>query len=145
MSVQLRPLTEDNWEECIKLTVANEHQNFVAPNVYSIAQSRFEPTWVPLAIYNDDTMVGFLMYDSADYELVRLMVDQHHQGKGYGAAAMRLLLEHFEREYACPTTKTTFVPGNTVAEQLYLKLGYEKTGELKEGEIVVRRQFHRRT
>jgi diamine N-acetyltransferase len=139
MDINLQPLTEDNWIECINLTVTDEQSDadFVAPNLYSIAQTRFEPTWVPLVIYYDDTMVGFVMYDAADYEIVRLMIDKDHQGQGYGRAAMERLLERFEDEYAHPSTLTSFVPGNTVAERLYLSLGFQKTGEIKEGEIIV--------
>ena len=93
MSVVLRPLDAENWEACIALQVSEEQEDFVASNLYSIAQTRFEPTWVPLVIYDGDIMVGFTMYDEADYEIIRLMIDQEHQGKGYGRSAMELLIE----------------------------------------------------
>ena len=141
MTVTLQPLTLENWRECSELRVAGEQEEFVAPNLFSIAQSRFEPTWVPLAIYDDTTMVGFLMYDTADYELVRLMIDHRYQGRGYGRAALRLLLDQFEQKLAFPTASTSYVPGNTVAERLYLSLGYVMTGEVNDGEIVVRKEL----
>jgi diamine N-acetyltransferase len=144
MDVALRPIDETNWTECIDLVVAPDQDGLVAPNLFSLAQSRFEPTWQPFGIYDGETMVGFLMYDAADYELIRLMVDHSFQGRGYGTAAMRLLLDHFEREYLHPIASTSYVPGNTVAEELYRKLGYEPTGEINEGEIVVRRALTRR-
>jgi RimJ/RimL family protein N-acetyltransferase len=54
---------------------------------------------------------------------------------------MQLLIEQFEHDYAQPTTSTSCVPGNTVAERLYLSLGFQPTGEIKDGEIVVRREL----
>ncbi len=144
MSIALRPLDEENWETCIELSVAKEQQDFVASNLYSIAQTRFEPTWVPLVIYDGDTMVGFMMYDSADYEIIRLLIETDHQGKGYGRLAMEQLIELFERQYAHPTTTTSYVPENRAAERLYLSLGFEKTGEINDGEIVVQRVLRQR-
>lgn len=144
MNITLRPLNEDNWQECIKLKVSKKQEDFVSSNVYSIAQTRFEPTWEPLVIYDYDTMVGFIMYDSADYEVVRFMIDQGFQGRGYGKAAMQLLLAHFEREYAHPTSTISFVPGNTAAEGLYRHLGYHRTGEMSDGEIVMLRVLRSR-
>ena len=144
MTITLRPLTADNWIECIYLTVTPEQEGFVWPNSNSIAQFHFEPSCVPLIIYHDETMVGFTMYDTADYMILRLMIDQRYQRRGYGCAAMQLLFERLEREYAHPTVSVSFVPGNTAAEQLYLSLGFQHTGEIEDGEIVVRRDLRRR-
>lgn len=137
MTVSLRPLTADNWREASQLQVAEDQQNYVAPNLYSIAESRFEPTCVLLAIYADEKMVGFLMYDAADYYIVRFMIDARYQGKGYGRAAMLLLLDQFEQERAHLSASLSFVPGNTAAERLYERVGFRKTGEMHEGELVM--------
>ena len=141
MNVTLRPLSVENWHECIRLHVADEQDDYVAPNLYSIAQTRFEPTWMPLVIYAQtdagESMVGFAMYDTSDYEIIRFMIDARYQGKGYGRAAMQLLIEQFEREHAHPSTSLSFVPGNTAAEQLYASVGFRKTGEIIDGELVM--------
>jgi diamine N-acetyltransferase len=139
--ITLHPITEENWHACIALQVTDAQVNYVAPNVYSIAESRFEPTWVPLAIYaeidGEAVMVGFAMYDSRDYEIIRFMVDARYQGRGFGRAAMLWLLAQFERERTHPSTSLSFVPGNTAAEQLYASVGFRKTGEINEGELVM--------
>ncbi len=147
MTVTLRPITEENWHACIELQVTDEQVDFVAPNVYSIAETRFEPTWEPLAIYADipgengveAVMVGFVMYDTSDYEIIRFMIDARYQGRGYGRAAMMWLLDEFARERAHASTSLSFVPGNVAAEQLYASVGFRKTGEIFEGELVMTR------
>ena len=137
MTVTLRPLTKENWHECIRLKVSDAQKEYVASNVYSIAETRFEPTCVPLTIYANEEMVGFTMYDTSDYYIVRFMIDANYQGKGYGRAALLLLIEQFERERAHPSTSLSYVPGNDVAEQLYESVGFRKTGEMNDGEAVM--------
>jgi diamine N-acetyltransferase len=139
MTVTLRPLTAENWEESIDLQVSDEQKEYVAPNLYSIAESRFEPTFVILAIYADEQMVGFAMYDTVDYCIVRFMIDKRFQGKGYGRAAMLLLIDQFEGEFAHPSACLSFVPGNIAAERLYESVGFYRTGEMDEDELVMKR------
>src|SRR5688572_28049356 len=112
MTVTLRPLTAENWRECSELEVAKDQNEFVAPNLYSIAESHCEPTCVTMAIYADEVIVGFLMYDAPENYLVRFMVDARYQGNGYGRAALALLLEQFEREGTHPTSSLSYIPGN---------------------------------
>jgi diamine N-acetyltransferase len=147
MNVSLQPLTNDNWREAIRLQVTDEQKGYVASNLYSIAESRFEPTCVPLAIYAEESidegeeaqpvMVGFTMYDATDYYIARFMIDARYQGRGYGRAAMMRLIERFEAERAHPTASLSFVPDNVAAERLYASVGFRKTGEISEGELVM--------
>ncbi len=85
MQIELRPVTNENWEACCALELTAKQQGFLEPNVYSIAQAGFEPTLVMRAIYRADELVGFLMYNTEREELdgywiYRLMVD-HRQGQ----------------------------------------------------------------
>lgn len=139
--ITLRSVTLENFHACIDLRVHPEQQEFVASNVYSLAESRFEPSWVPFAIYAEEMLVGFLMYDGADYEVIRLMIDAQHQRKDYGRAAMKLLLEQMDRERTHPFTEISYVPENVEAENLYASLGYVRTGEIRDDEIVMRREI----
>lgn len=43
MSITLKKITRENWEECIDLRVSIEQQRFVASNLYSIAEVQFLP------------------------------------------------------------------------------------------------------
>lgn len=102
MQIELRPVTNENWEACCALELTAKQQEFLEPNVYSIAQAGFEPTLVMRAIYAADELVGFLMYNTEREELdgywiYRLMLDQRHQGSGVGREAMRLLLGEMQQ------------------------------------------------
>lgn len=142
MTVELREITPENFKECINLKVAEEQKDFVAPNVTSIAQSKIYPTVEPFAVYNDEELVGFVMFglDIEDdrYYLVRLMIDEKFQGKGFGRAATLAVIEKMKLVEDCNEIYLSFVPENECAERLYKSVGFEPTGELSEGEVVMR-------
>jgi len=140
--VTLRDITRHNWRECVNLKIRPDQRHFVETNAVSMAQARYEPEWVPLAVYDGATMVGFVMYGIAledrQHWILRVMVDAAHQGKGYGRAAMRELLARMRDDPACDEIFIDFAPDNAVAEALYLSLGFEKTGAIVKGEVVAR-------
>lgn len=86
--------------------------------------------------------MGFVMLavDPADPEvfLWRLMVDAGEQGKGYGWAAMQLILAHVRTLSHAKTFATSYVPGAGCPEPFYRKLGFEETGEEDDGELILR-------
>lgn len=142
MAIELREITGENWKQCVRLRVAKEQEHFVAPNAYSLAQARYEPENIPLAIYDGDTMVGFVMYgfdfDDNNYWISRLMIDARSQGKGYGRAAMEEVIRRLKEKADCKEIAISYEAENLAAEKLYLSLGFIKTGEIIEGEVVAR-------
>ncbi|HEY0657149.1 MAG TPA: GNAT family N-acetyltransferase [Pyrinomonadaceae bacterium] len=143
MSVSLREVDEYNFWQCINLKVADEQKNFVAPNVRSIAESKVFPYLVPQAIYADEELIGFALYgrdpESGNYWIVRLMIDEKFQGKGYGKAATLGLIEKIRRLPDSGDIYLSFVPGNAGAEKLYRSVGFERTGETDaDGEVIMR-------
>ncbi len=139
-SLTLRPVTADNWEQCVGLSAEPEQKLFVAPNAYSLAEAAYEDGCVPLAIYHDETMVGFAMYwflpGEASYHINRLMVDAAHQQKGYGRAAMEQLITRLRERQDCKEIDISYEPENHVAQRLYASLGFRETGEIDDGEVV---------
>jgi len=59
----LREITMENFHNCLDLKVNEDQKNFVASNMYSLAEAKADGVSVPLAIYDDETMVGFVMYN----------------------------------------------------------------------------------
>ncbi|MCC5801237.1 GNAT family N-acetyltransferase [Rossellomorea vietnamensis] len=145
MNLSLKKISTENWEECITLSVSENQKGFVADNAYSLLQSKFVQDQYPLAIYDGADMVGFVMYgtdpETNRMEMSRLMIDQKHQGKGYGKAATQLLLEQLEHTYGRLELFTSAEPENVSAIRLYENLGFEKTGEVMWGEIVLKRHL----
>jgi diamine N-acetyltransferase len=142
MNVSLREITPANFKECVNLKVADTQKSFVASNVMSIAQSKIYPTVSPMAVYADEEMVGFVLFgldtDDNRFYLVRLMIDEKFQGKGYGRKAVHAVIENLSKNPDCRELYLSFVPENTGAATLYENIGFERTGEISEGEIVMR-------
>jgi diamine N-acetyltransferase len=142
MNVSLREITPENFKECVDLKVNEAQKTFVASNLYSIAQSKIYPTHLPFAVYNDDEMVGFVLFgldtDDNRYYLGRLMIGEKFQGKGYGRAATLAVIEELKKIEDCGEIYLSCVPENTNAEGLYKSIGFERTGELNGSEIIMR-------
>jgi diamine N-acetyltransferase len=142
MTISLQEITRDNWERCVRLKVTPEQEHFVASNAISLAQSKYEPEYIPLAVYGDNEMIGFLMYgqdrNDGKYWIARVMVDHRQQGKGYGRTAMQLLLERIQAMPDCDEILISYEPENEVARRLYASFGFRETGEIIEGEAVAR-------
>lgn len=142
MKITLREITPENFKECINLTVSENQKHFVAPNIYSIAQSKIYPTNETCAVYAEDEMVGFVMFgldtDDDRFYLGRLMIDEKHQGKGFGKAATLEVIERLKQTEDCKEIYLSFVPENENAEKLYKSVGFERTGEMNGEEIVMR-------
>lgn len=146
---EIRPVTKDNWTALILLKVREDQTHFVASNVFSIAQAQFgdedEGHWdfYPFGIYDDEgTPVGFLMYGlNLDHPkqqafIQRLMVDDKHQGKGYGRFGMQRILEIFRADEQIKSIGISYEPENEAARKLYASLGFEETGELVGDEVL---------
>ena len=146
MSISLREITPENFNECVNLKVGDAQKKFVASNVYSIAQSKIYPTHLPFAVYDGEEMVGFVLYgfdvEEERFYLGRLMIDEKFQGKGYGRAATMEVIERLKQVEDCKEIYLSFVPENKNAEKLYESIGFKRTGELNEGgEIMMRYQM----
>ncbi len=139
--ISLQEITAETWRQCVSLKVRADQENFVALNVYSLVQSKYEPGLVPLAVYDGETMIGFVMYNEQPFEpgkyfIYRVMIGADFQGKGYGRAAMQALIERMQALPDCQEIVLSYEPENAVAERLYESLGFRKTGEIFEGEVV---------
>jgi diamine N-acetyltransferase len=142
MVITFRPVTRANFSAVVGLTVTPEQADFVAPNVRSLAEAAIEPTWTPLAIYAGDDLVGFTLFGRDDetgrWWLMRYMIDAQHQGRGYGTAALPVLIDLMIERHGCGEIFLDYSPSNDVAERLYARMGFVPTGEIEGGEIVAR-------
>jgi len=145
MKIELKEVTADNLGKISKLKVKESQQNFVAPNALSVAQSKFYPSWVCLAANTGEEPVGFAMYGIEDEDnslwIIRMMIDETFQGKGYGRQLLASTVEHIRNNYNCSEIFLSFVPGNDTAKKLYESFGFKDTGRVEEGEIVYRLQL----
>lgn len=143
MLIQLHPITKLNWETCISLKVEKDQEKFVASNLYSLAESRFENSFLPLGIYAENQMIGFAMIgkDPADgvYWIVRFMIDKGYQGRGYGWEALQIILSYMKSRYdVSPFLLLGVNPDNLQATRLYQKAGFRDTGKIADREVIYR-------
>ncbi|MFJ7661241.1 GNAT family N-acetyltransferase [Lysinibacillus sp. NPDC097162] len=132
-NVKIVELNAENWYDCCELEIATEQKKYIESNAISIAQSKFEPTLKPCAIYLNEKVVGFLMYNAVQEELdgywvYRIMVDKKFQGKGIGKAATKLMISEMAK---LPNSKKVIVgyhPENLGAHNLYTSLGFIDEG-----------------
>lgn len=132
-AVELRPVTVHNWQACAALQLHPEQVGFLPSNLYSLAEAQFYPDGESLAIYTlSEELVGFARYGrdaaSGELKIFRLMIDVNHQGKGYGRAAMRGLLERLEKLENARCVRISYGAHNHVAQKLYKSLGFVELG-----------------
>lgn len=146
MSIQLRNIDKNNFERCIALTVDDKQEKYIAPNWWSLLEANYQEDRYPLAIYDGETMIGFLMYSfylaSKEYPidswwLERFMIDKRFQNSGYGEIALYSFMNMISKKIGNIEIRTTVEPENTIAIKFYEKFGFVKTGELVLDEIVL--------
>lgn len=161
--IRLETISGRNVWEILKLKVGEHQKSFVAPNDVSIIEAYVAITSgghaFPFGIYDDEIPVGFCMigYGTDDswedapavakdsYNIWRLMIDRQYQGRGYGKAAMNLILDFIASEPCGPAgiCWLSYEPENTGAKALYSSFGFQETGEWDGDEVIaVRKTDH---
>ena len=143
--LHLKTISKDNWIKAISLKVREDQVKFVASNAVSLAQLNFLESFHAKGIYYGEEMVGFTLYgldkDDHEYWIYRMMIDQKHQGKGYGKEAVRLVIEDIRamKEPHHQTITLSYEPDNEHAKRIYEKMGFQEIdGLVIEGEQVAR-------
>lgn len=130
MNINFKEIDKSNYNICINLKVGDHQKDYVASNAISLVQAFYEEELYPIGIFNDEEMVGFILYDY-DKELEgwsfsRFMIDINHQNKGYGSKALEKFLEFFHNKYEEENLYTSVEIDNEVAIKLYEKYGFNK-------------------
>ena len=139
--VHLKPVDRDNWRAMVRITTRPGQEHFVSTPAWSIAGcyvrkygDQYE--YSPMVISDGDIIVGYvtLVCDPAsfdDYWIDDIVIDGIYQGRGYGRAAMKAVLELMQQRYSkCRVIRLTCFRGNDTAAALYRSLGFEPTGEM---------------
>lgn len=141
--LQVRPYAPDDQPAVLSLSVHKDQLPFVGRTEDLIAAS--STTRHPYVLEMGDTLVGFFHIDTAyadnyefadsgDYGLRAFLVDQRHQGQGFGRQAMARLPHLMQTHY--PDAKRLVLTvncKNPTAYHLYCRYGFEDDGELYHG------------
>jgi diamine N-acetyltransferase len=141
--VELRQITPDNFDDVIALRVADDQRDYLPPVVEMLAWAHVASECRPFAIYSGDTPVGFAMYGYIPADgrcwVNGFMVDERHQRRGIGRAALEQLLAKMTAESGGANLLLSVHPDNTRAMLLYESFGFRDTGKRQNGEAIMRR------
>jgi diamine N-acetyltransferase len=154
-AVQLRDIvTEDDVEAVMGLRRGPGQDRYLGSMIShfedAIADAKACPRmW---SVHDGDELVGFVMIsddipqatlDADDdvvgpYFLWRLLIDARYQGRGYGRAALDAVVDYVRAKPNGRVLLTSCKAGEGSPQPFYLRYGFQKTGEVKWGEDLLR-------
>jgi diamine N-acetyltransferase len=148
-TVTLRELTDANRDSVLAVRVAAEQSRFVGSVAGALEDAEKSPEAKPWyrAIFHGDEPVGFVMLSFdvtpvpgkiiGPWFLWKLLIDERHQRRGYGRAALQQVVE-IVRNAGAAELLTSYVTGEGEPWPFYERFGFVPTGELDDaGEIIL--------
>jgi diamine N-acetyltransferase len=155
--VQLRDLvTEDDDEAVMGLRRGPGQERYLGPMISHFEDAISDAKACPRmwSVHDAETgqLVGFVMIsdgipqevlDADDdivgpYYLWRLLIDHRFQRRGYGAATIDAVVEYLRTRPKAQVLLTSCKAGEGSPQPFYLHYGFERTGEAKWGEDLLR-------
>jgi diamine N-acetyltransferase len=153
-AVELRDIvTDDDRVAALALRVAPGQERFVAGVATSLDEAKLYPEacaryW---AVYDGPEVVGFAMISdgipkatlAADptlmgpYYLWRLLIDERHQRRGYGTAAIDAIVAYLKGRPGADELLVSCGQGEGSPCPFYERYGFVATSAVHEGEIVL--------
>ncbi|MDX8353123.1 GNAT family N-acetyltransferase [Cognatiyoonia sp. IB215182] len=147
MAFAARPVTGADVVPLENITVHPEQDRFIAPNIVTIAQARFETGAYDFCLWDGDTRVGLIaLIDMAEHDdreeiddpeavyVWRLLIGKDFQRRGHGKAAMDFA-EDWARKRSRRCVQIQAVEDNVAAIAMYQALGYTLTGHKSGKEV----------
>lgn len=138
-AIELTDVTEDNWLDVASLSVKDSQKSYVAPAIGILARGYVYRTCNArvYVIKHEGVFIGVaLVREFADeplgYDLQQFMIDQRHQGKGYGSAALRLILDELRNEGRFDHVEVCVKKEDAEAIRLYERHGFVDSGYVDE-------------
>lgn len=148
--VELSEITDANREDVLALRVAPEQERFVGSVAGALEDALEYAHAMPWyrAAYASGQPVGFVMLSwdvtpdpmriIGPWFLWKLLIDERHQGRGYGREVVRLVAE-IVRGAGATELLTSHVVADDGPGPFYARLGFVPTGDIDEnGEVILR-------
>ena len=134
MSIKFIDIDQLNYKKVIELTPGKEGLEHVAPNHETLLEAMFDHELhfvkaIQLTDENDKSFfIGMFSAYPCDDELNRLwisrfMIDEKHQGKGYGKKAFKLLMEYLGKTFEFDRIELS--TSNPISVNLYKQFGFK--------------------
>ena len=137
--IALTDITEENWLEAASLEVGEDQKGFCAPAVGIIARGYVyrECRARVRVIEIGGGIVGLALVREFDeeplgYDLQQFMIDKRYQRKGYGSAALGLILDELRAEGRYDHVEVCVKKQDKAAIRLYEKHGFADSGYVDE-------------
>ena len=137
--IRLTDVTEDNWLDVASLSVKEHQKGFVAPAVGILARGYVYRgcSGRVYVIENDGVIVGMALVreftdEPLGYDLQQFMIDGQYQSRGYGSAALGLILDELRREGHYDHVEVCVKKAAAEARRLYEKHGFVDSGYIDE-------------
>lgn len=138
--IHLVDIDPGNWR--IKLEVAEAQKHYAANSTVMLARAYAfrEQRSRAFLIYDDETPVGMGIYhdcpDLDAYDLSQIFIDKRYQGRGYGKAATKLVLDAMKQDGRYSKVVLCYIEGNDAARNLYEQFGFVEI-DRDEDEIIM--------
>lgn len=115
---------------CIDLEVEDSQKDYVCTSLVMLARAWLHRRLRPRVfnVYDGDTAVGMGMYldcpEKDAYDFCQLFIDKRYQRRGYGKAAVKLVLEEMRQERKYSKVSMCYVEGNEVSRKLFECFGF---------------------
>ena len=128
------------------LQVSESQRAFIEDNTTSLLEAAYDTSlhWIPLALYKEETIVGFAMVGAYNQQeqsiwLDRLMIDQRWQKLGLGKKFMPLLLDYLFSHWTVEKIYLSAHRENEKIFSFYTVFGFSHTGKIdpENGELIM--------
>lgn len=131
--VYLKPVTKDNYYDCLELR--REETRFVGNACDVIADAYiYRDTSLAYAIYHEDDVIGLVILGEQGkdqtYEFTNLFIADDYRNKGFGEKAVQAIINHFVGKKA-KSIHLQVHKSNEVAIHVYQKCGFAIKGVSK--------------
>lgn len=132
-NIYLQSVDETNETKVRQIKLNKEQEKFIETVDECLEEASECSAWCPVAIYDDEVIIGFAMYGSFgphnDTWIDRIMIDEKYQGKGLGRAAMLKLIDVVSKKYDINEIYLSIIDGNEAAYNLYKSIGFINMNE----------------
>ena len=138
--IHLVDIDAGNWR--IPLRVSKEQERYVAntttilARAYAYRNARSEAFF----IYDNEIPIGMGLYHDEvslnAYVFSELIIDKTFQGKGFGKAATKIILERMKNDGKYNKVVLCYIEGNNAAKTLYENFGFTEI-DRDEDEIIM--------
>lgn len=141
--MKLVEITPENYQAAEAMSVKPEQSDFVATVIESLADVFVYKTPEFRLAVHDETVIGYAVIVLRERDgkpcvtIMRMMIDQNWQGKGFGRKLLSLTFDWIrERHPTVDCIRIASAPENTVATALYKSAGFVEAG-LENGDIAL--------